>query len=261
MRPAVTAAIGLLAGAVGGLVGLGGGVVAIPLLIALCGLDRHRAHATSLGGVVVTGAVGSAWYGASGQVDWTAAAVLAAASLAAVRLGTGCAHRWSAQRLRRCFGALLLATAVLLAVRHSVLGTGPVPGDHGPLGWLAVTLLGGFSGFVAGLLGVGGGSLLVPGLVLLLGEPQVAAQGTALVSMVPAALLGTWSHARRGQLDAPALPWLGLGLLVGTSIGAAAAVSLPETWLRTAFCLLLTWLGWRDLLQAGGTPAASVGKH
>jgi uncharacterized membrane protein YfcA len=238
---------GLLAGVFGGLVGLGGGVVMIPLLIAWAGLTRHQAHATSLTAVIATGAVGAATYALRGRVDVPATVVLACAAISAASLGARTAHRIDAGRLRQGFGIFLLVVAVLLAIRPW-LG-GPTHASFTPTLWsiAALAATGLIAGFIAGLLGVGGGSIMVPGMVLLAGMDQHLAQGTSLLAMVPAAIAGSVTHARAGAVASRVLPALIPGVLLGTVAGATLAQVLPEPILRWSFAAFVAWLGWRDL--------------
>lgn len=241
--------IGLVSGLFGGLIGLGGGVVMIPMLIAWCAVTRHQAHATSLAAVIATGAVGAAAYAWKGEVDLMATVILAASAMIAARLGALTAPRVDAARLRRIFAILLIVVSGLLVVKPLLLGGG-VAGHAFQLSWVGGICLGvtGFAaGFVAGLLGIGGGSLMVPGMVLLVGMGQHLAQGTSLLAMVPAAIVGTWTHVRAGTVAVRVLPALIPGILIGTSAGAACAHLLPEEWLRWIFAAFLVWMGVRDL--------------
>jgi uncharacterized protein len=79
--------IGLLAGLFGGLVGLGGGVVMIPLMVRFFGFHQHQAHGTSLMALVFTGLTGAAVYGLEGTVDPLAAGLLAATAILTARFG------------------------------------------------------------------------------------------------------------------------------------------------------------------------------
>jgi uncharacterized protein len=104
---------------------------------------------------------------------------------------------------------------------------------------IALGLLLGFSaGIVAGLFGVGGGILFVPGLVLL-GLGQVEAEATSLFAILPTVAAGTWRQAQYGNVRwKPALV-LGAVSVVGVQIGALVALSLPEDVLRRLFAALL----------------------
>ena len=81
------------------------------------------------------------------------------------------------------------------------------------------------AGFLAGLLGIGGGILIVPALVLLLGFDQHLAQGTSLVVIIPAALAGSWTHYRRGRLDLRVAAFVAVGGVLGAAIGSLSALS------------------------------------
>lgn len=110
----------LLIGAVGGafsaLFGVGGGVVMVPLLIMLCGYGSRAATATSLAAIAVIAAFGVATYGALGNVDWLAAALVGIPALAGVTLGVRVRARISAVTISRAFAVLLVVAAVLLLV-------------------------------------------------------------------------------------------------------------------------------------------------
>lgn len=105
---------------------------------------------------------------------------------------------------------------------------------------IEAAVIGFFAGGVAGMLGVGGGILFVPGLVLGVGLSQVEAEATSLLAIVPVALLGAWRQHRYGNLR------LGDGLLVGVLAvpGAIAGVAIvnavPERTIEVGFaCLML----------------------
>ena len=233
--------IGLTAGTFGGLVGLGGGVVMIPLMVGLAGLQQRQAHGTSLVALIFTGLVGAATYATKGNVDLVGAALLAVTATFTARLGARYAHVLPEWKLKRSFGAFLLVIAVILLARPWL------PGAASPVGpWTkAVVLLttGAFSGFLSGMLGVGGGSIMVPAMVLLAGFPQVLAQGSSLLAMVPAGAAGALAHWRLGNVVKGLLPGLIPGILVGTFLGSSLALRLPETALRLVFAAVLVWTG------------------
>lgn len=242
-------AIGLLAGAFGGLAGLGGGVVMVPMMMGLARVGRHVAHATSLVAVVATG-ISGAWAYASGDaVAWRLALPIAVAATVASVLSARAAPRVRESRLHLIFASLQLLIAITIPFADLLPDRGAWAGVAGS--WLAVpigVLIGGASGTLAGLLGVGGGVIVVPLLVLGLGLDQATAQGTSLAVMVPAALAGSLVHLRHGTVNRP----LGLGLALGALLGAfgvgLVAVRLPELVLRLAFAALLGYMGVRGLI-------------
>ncbi len=107
--------------------------------------------------------------------------------------------------------------------------------------WWVLVLLGVAGGVVAGSLGVGGGIIFVPMLVIVFLLPQKAAQGTALAVMVPMALLGAIRYWRNPEIDVnlTTVSPLAVGALIGILIGTEIAYQLPGHWLRKAFALVM----------------------
>ncbi len=110
------AAIGVGAGILSGLLGIGGGVVMVPALV-MAGLGQHRAQTTSLAAIVPIAIVGAILFGQAANVDIGAAVVLAAGSLVGVRAGALLMHRLSEVLLARVFAVFLIVVAVTLLVR------------------------------------------------------------------------------------------------------------------------------------------------
>jgi uncharacterized membrane protein YfcA len=236
--------IGLCAGVFGGLVGLGGGAVMVPLLTGWARLSQHEAHATSLSGVVATGVAGALTYAQSGAVEWHSALLLAVVSVVATYAAAHYSHDIPAASLRRYFGVFLIVSAVLLVFKDQMLAL------HLPAGaWSIVFLLvtGLFVGAAAGLLGVGGGALMVPLLVIGLGMTQHIAQGTSLAAMVPAGASGTVAHLRKGAVRFDAMLPLVPGIAFGSWVGGRFALAMPGALLRVVFGVVLVLLGARYL--------------
>lgn len=102
-----------------------------------------------------------------------------------------------------------------------------------------MALVGLLGGFLAGLFGVGGGILFVPVLALGLGLTQLHAEASSLLAIIPTAIVGSWRHARYGNIDLRAAALIGAGSVVGVQGGVLIAESLPETTLRRLFGVLL----------------------
>jgi uncharacterized protein len=104
---------------------------------------------------------------------------------------------------------------------------------------LGVIAVGFVAGVLAGMLGVGGGALFAPALVLFLGESQLHAEATSLVAIVPTALAGAWTQNRYGNLrvrEGLLLGALGVG---GAVVGVVLANALSERTLRIAFAAFI----------------------
>ena len=105
---------GLVAGLMSGLLGVGGGVVMVPLLVLVARQTQHEAHATSLAAVVLMGAVGAATFAAEGEVEVPLALALAAGSLLGAPLGARIMSRMAEGPLKIAFGVLMVVVAGLL---------------------------------------------------------------------------------------------------------------------------------------------------
>ena len=244
--------IGLIAGLFGGLVGLGGGVVMIPLMTRLLGIPQASAHGTSLAVVVFAGLSGAWAYAIEGAVDFSAALILAVTASLTARLGARHCASLPEWKLKRYFGCVLLAVAALLAAKP-YLGAMAVMSLTGAPAIAALAVTGLATGFIAGLLGIGGGAFLIAGMVLFVGMGQHVAQGSSLLSMVPAAAVGSWTHWRHGNVVTRILPGLATGIIIGAFLGGIAANHLPEQTLRVIFAVMLIWLG-VDLIRKSRLP-------
>jgi uncharacterized membrane protein YfcA len=121
------------------------------------------------------------------------------------------------------------------------------------IGAIAIGLAG---GFLAGLLGVGGGVLFVPGLVLFLGLDQHHAEATSLLAIVPVALVGAWRQDRYGNVHRADALLLGALSVAGTAGGVALANSLSGAVLRDAFAVLMVLVATQLARRALRTPPA-----
>ncbi len=237
---------GLAAGLVAGLFGVGGGVLLVPAIAIWLGRPQHVAHATSLVAVTMAAAIGAARFALDDAVSLLGAAALLLGSLLGARLGADLLPHIPEQRLRRGFGVVLL----LLAVRFVLAGSGgdgSIAGGTVPdltAATVAVHALGGLAaGVLSSTLGVGGGVLMVPLLVLGLGYGQHVAEGTSLAVIVPTALLGARRHARNGFTDWALGFRLGIGALAGSWLGASLALDLAPDDLARGFGVLLAAVG------------------
>jgi uncharacterized protein len=104
---------------------------------------------------------------------------------------------------------------------------------------IAAVLIGALAGILSGLLGVGGGALFVPALVLFAGLGHLEAEATSLLAIVPVALVGAWRQHGYGNLRVRDAAVLGVLGTAGASIGVVAANAVPERALEIGFALLL----------------------
>jgi len=111
------AAIGLGGGLLSGLLGVGGGIVMVPLLVLWAAYSQRDAHAMSLGAIIPISIAGIATYGAAGEVRYGTAIALAAGSIVGARIGAGWLARIDERLLKVVFGTFLVAVAVLMGTR------------------------------------------------------------------------------------------------------------------------------------------------
>jgi hypothetical protein len=251
---------GLLAGAVagiaGGLFGVGGGILLVPMLTGFFGLTQHQAHGTSLAVIGATALASLIVYGAHANVAWSTAALVAVGSLVSAPLGVRWAARVSARGLTRAFAVLL----VLVAAR--LLWRAPAIAQQAPLSGVAGIgfdlLLGLATGTLAGFMGVGGGLLVVPACTLVFGMTQQAAQGTSLAVILVTAPAASVAHARRGNVVWRVVPMLAVGAALGAPVASWAAQGLPHEWLVRAFAAFLLVTAVHTWIRAGGMPPRAV---
>ena len=116
---------------------------------------------------------------------------------------------------------------------------------------IAVTILVGFAaGMLAGLLGVGGGALFVPALVLIIGLSQVDAEATSLLAIIPVAMVGAWRQRAYGNVRVREGLTIGLVAIPAAVAGVVVLNAVPERAIELAFAALLVWVAWTLALPA-----------
>ena len=214
-RVLLVIATGVGAGFLSGLFGVGGGLVIVPALMAVLGMDQRRASATSLAAIIVTAAVGSGTYALHGEVSWAGAALLVVGALAGSQIGVWLLRRLPAPVLPW----ILIGFTVFVIVSqylHVPTRDGVVTLTPASCAW--TVLVGLCAGILSGLVGVGGGSVIVPGMELAVGAGDLIARGTSLLVMIPTGIAGTVTNLRHRMVD------LRIGLIVGASAAALAPV-------------------------------------
>ncbi len=235
---------GILCGAAGGVLsgafGIGGGIVLVPLLGLLLGLDQAGAQGMALAAMLLPNGLPAVWhYHRQGvKVDLRLVGWMLPGFLLGVTAGAYAANAIPLLALRLVFVTFLAAMAIRIG-RQGQKGTEPEPRE-----WTVADALvvGGIGGLASGLLGIGGGVVIIPLLAWRMGYAQHRAQVTSLALMLPPiGLPGVWVYAHHRP---EGLPWIALG---GVALGFAAAAFLGARWatatqgprLRKAFALLL----------------------
>jgi uncharacterized protein len=246
--------IGAVAGVLGGGLGVGGGIIMVPLLVWV-GVDRHRSHATSLAAIVFIAAAGATSFGAAGEAALSIGVTVGIGGIVGSVIGASVMHRVSSRALTIVFGFVLLVAAIRM-----ILSSDPLPAavDFSNLTQIVIALgVGLVAGFFAGLAGIGGGVVIVPASVLLLGLDQHQAQGTSLAAIVFTAVAGSIVNLRNRRVRPVDGLLIGVGGVVGSLIGSQVALLIDGRILSVVFGFLVLYVAVRSLLRAWRQPAAA----
>lgn len=234
---------------------MGGGFIVIPLLTLLLGFDLKHASATSLVVIVITAAAGVIGFAFHSGVVWVPALALSIGSITGSYIGARLLKYIPSVYLMWGFSALLIGLAIRLMFDASEQGSGDVTTSWPAL--LGMLGLGLGAGLLSGLLGVGGGILVVPLLVIAFGLTNVEAKGTSLVMMIPAGLSGTYVNLKNKLVDVRAGVIIGLVAAAVSYAGVAVAVIMPSTLSNILFALLMLYTAAQFISRAIKTVRAS----
>lgn len=213
---------GAVVGALLGLFGGGGSVLATPLLLYVVGIrDPHVAIGTSAAAVAVNAAINLLGHGRGGRVKWPCASVFAGAGLLGSFLGSSVAKAVDGQRLLLFFAAAMAAIALSMLRRPKSVGD---PDVHITLPlMMKLAPMGVLTGLAAGFFGIGGGFLIVPGLMAATGMTLAHAAASSLLSVSVFGAATSLNYAVSGQVDWPVAVLFIVGGLVGGALGVRGA--------------------------------------
>lgn len=216
---------GAVVGALLGLFGGGGSVLATPLLLYVVGIrDPHVAIGTSAAAVSVNAAMNLVGHWRGGRVKWPCATVFAGAGLLGSFLGSSLAKAVDGQKLLLFFAFAMAAIALSMLRRPKSEGD-PDVRITGAL-MLKLAPLGVLTGLAAGFFGIGGGFLIVPGLMAATGMTLANAAASSLVSVSLFGAATSANYALSGLVDWPVAGLFILGGLAGGMAGVRGAARL-----------------------------------
>lgn len=224
--------VGLAAGVLSGLLGVGGGIVLVPLLIAVAKYDQHRAHANSLAAIFVIALAGMAGFAIAGEVSWGQGLIIAGGAIVGSTLGARTMGSLSPRVLRGIFVVVMVVAGIRMLAGGGVVEGSGLEGALAVVAAVAIGLVAGFAGAVAG---IGGGVIIVPSTVFLLGLSQQTASGTSLLAIVFIAASATRVNVRAGRVRPSHAVALGLAGAVSSFLASQVAVSLDEHLLSRIF--------------------------
>ncbi len=218
---------GVLVGALLGLFGGGGSVLATPLLLYVVGIDDpHVAIGTSAAAVAVNALINLVGHGRSGRVKWPCATVFAIAGLAGSFLGSSLAKQVDGEQLLLFFAVAMAAIALSMLRRPKAEGD---PQVH--ITWrltLKLAPLGLLTGAAAGFFGIGGGFLIVPGLMAATGMTLANAAASSLLSVALFGAATSANYALSGLVHWPVAGLFIVGGVAGGWIGLRGAGLLAD---------------------------------
>ena len=229
-------AAGLGIGAVFGVFGAGGSAFATPVM-ALLGVSGTFAVASPLPAMIPASIVGARRYLRSGKLDMRVAKLAVAGGLPGTILGAVASVAVGGSRLVAGSGVMLLAVGLRVLLPDPVDGAGRRAARRESAG---IVLAAAFAvGLLTGLLANGGGFLLVPVFVVLLGLSTGEAAGTSMVAVGALTIPTLLTHWFLGHIDWPIALAFAVGVLPGSLVGARFAQHLPSKFARRAFGVLL----------------------
>ena len=233
--------IAILAGGLGAIMGIGGGLILVPVLLTFFNVDTDHARAASLIAVCVTSMAGSLIYLRQKVTDLESASFLQLPTAIGAVFGALLGKSLDPKIVQIAFAGLLIIVAIRLAFVPP-----PTPGNvNKKSAWLGAIVACVGAGFVSSLLGVGGGIVFVPVLTLLLSKStrEAAATSTYLIGLTGAASALIYVHdlTKSGpdlQLIAVAIPCV-IGIFIGAQIGARLSIYVVGAGFKYAFAIVM----------------------
>jgi uncharacterized protein len=221
-----------------GLLGGGGSLLTVPALVYLVGQSPQAAVTTSLAIVGANSIVGAMFHGAQGNLDWKVALSFGSAGMIVSYLSANISKYLPPELLLVAFALLMLLIGIMLLFRRTK--EEGISYSSRPLFFVIAS--GAVVGLLTGILGVGGGFLVVPALVMLVGLPVQTAIGTSLVVIAMNSVAGFLGHAGNGSLDLLVTLIFTSAGLVGTFSGMKLSKRLSSSKLQKAFAVFVILL-------------------
>ena len=237
--------IGIGAGFLSGMFGVGGGILVVPALVLLLKFDQRLANGTSLGAVLPISISSLVTYWSHDNVDWHMALWLAIGALGGALLGTRWIHVLPRRVLGYLFALMLVATAVRLFIPMSADGRDVIT----VVAAVALVLIGLVTGTLAGLLGIGGGVVMVPAMVVFFSELNVVAKGTSVAVIIPTSIMGTWRNWKADNVDLRVAGIVGVAGIVSAIAGGIIADHMSQDLSNILFASLVLVVAMRMIFD------------
>jgi uncharacterized membrane protein YfcA len=253
-RALILMGFGVGAGLLSGMFGLGGGIIIVPGLMFALKMDQRRAHGTSLGGVFLISCASFLTYWKHDEVNWHIVLWLALGSVCGSLIGARLLATLSKRTLTISFIAVLVIAGVRMFFKIDSSGTMVI--NAPTAAWLV--LIGVIVGAIAGMLGIGGGLMTVPILVVLFHVSPALAKGTSLAVVIPTAFTGTLQNFRNKNTDLSAAGIVSVTGVFSAIGGSWLATRMDDVISNFLFAVLLIVIAARMLLQLRKTSATAI---
>lgn len=240
----IVALVGLAAGALGGLFGVGGGLIIVPGLVLVAKVERRLAHGTSLAATLPIALASLSTYVAHGNVDWAVAPLMAIGTVTGAVAGTKLLTILPKRTITIVFIVTVLATAVRLLLATEATGRDNLTAWSGVL----LVVIGLATGTLSGLLGIGGGVVMVPVMVVLFGMVPVIAKGTSVAVIVPTSIMGTLSNRSNANVDLKVAAVAGGSGVVSAIAGGVISDGISPGVANLMFAFLLLFVAGTQIL-------------
>jgi len=255
--PLLLVIFGFFIGILASMTGVGGGVFIVPILTFFYDFRINSATGTSLTAIIFTAIASTINYARQKRIYYKTGLLLAVTAAPGAYLGGWIAKITQEQLLGLIFGVFLILVAarmiVSLARRKEADKTLPVKTDaelvrSGKIIIIGVAL-GFFGGFASGLLGIGGGTLIVPIMAFALGMPIHLATATSMFTMIFTATSGVAEYYQAGLVNFPIALLFAAGTVVGAQVGAFTSKKISNRNLTVIFSIMLTVAGANMILK------------
>ncbi len=246
---------GVLAGIIGGLLGIGGCCVMLPALYFIFGYPLPIAIGTTITAVIVTATSGAIAHIRIKNVDWQTAGIVALSGGVGSLIGS-LIFVYLAENvklLNAILGIVFLYVSIkmiyegALRKKASMMEGKEVPGSA-----LAKSVIGFSIGILTGIVGLGGGYALVPSFIYLLSSPVKIAVGTSLASFISMAVISGAFKIYQGYVNLIAAIALGIGTAIGAQIGARLVPKTPSWLIKLLFGIVFLYVSLKFILSALG---------
>jgi len=260
--------LGVFAGLVGGLLGVGGGIFVVPILVLAFNLQAQQAAGTSLVMIMFTALSSTAAYYRQKRIDWRIGISAAFVTVPGAIAGAYATQLISSRNLTIILGVVLFLMAGIMiwwSYRTANRSIGAAKSKNGPstgrrvwrrrivdsagtvfeydariYSGLVLLFIGGLA---SGFLGLGGGLIVVPILTAYVGLPMHLAVATSMLTMIFTAISGASTHIMLGHVLIDYAAPLVIGILVGAQFGARAARRLKSASLERVFAFMVLAMG------------------